>query len=269
MYLISQMIKDFKKLKYFSLSAISGILTQSFFAVFRIYILIAFIDTNVNNSPMTVPQTIVYISLTQICFSIIPWNVDWQEMDNVRTGKIVIDLIKPYELFNIIFLRTLSWRLTAFLSKGIPIGIIMVIVNSVLFSKFFNGNMLSLKNILFFVISFSLAVLLSSLITTILYGFALIYTSITNFIGIINSIAFVLSGMIIPLSFFSKELQFILRLQPFKQIVDTPALIFNGVYAGQEIIWSIVVQVTWLFILLIVGKIVYKHGENQLELNGG
>lgn len=267
--LISQIIKQIKIARMYKITIISGIITQTFFAIFKNYVLIAFVGSNVQSSPMNEFQTTTYIWLTQILFGIVPWTVNRADFDSIRKGTIALDLIKPTSIFNLIFSKTLSWKLVGMLSRGIPIFLLSLILSLIFPNMGLELKLPNTMNFLLFIVAVFLAIQLSTLITTSMYCLAFYFTSITNFVSTIGSVAYILSGMVIPLSFFPKWILGGLNLQPFKYIVDLPAQIFNGIYDMNTAIIGIFIQIMWIIIFYAINYIIYKDIEGKIELNGG
>lgn len=267
--LISQIIKQIKIARMYKITIISGIVTQTFFAIFKNYVLIAFVGSNVQSSPMNEFQTTTYIWLTQILFGIVPWTVNRADFDSIRKGTIALDLIKPTSIFNLIFSKTLSWKLVGMLSRGIPIFLLSLILSLIFPNMGLELKLPNTMHFLLFIVAVFLAIQLSTLITTSMYCLAFYFTSITNFVSTIGSVAYILSGMVIPLSFFPKWILGGLNLQPFKYIVDLPAQIFNGIYDMNTSIIGIFIQIMWIIIFYAINYIIYKDIEGKIELNGG
>lgn len=267
--LISQIIKQIKIARMYKITIISGIVTQTFFAIFKNYVLIAFVGSNVQSSPMNEFQTTTYIWLTQILFGIVPWTVNRADFDSIRKGTIALDLIKPTSIFNLIFSKTLSWKLVGMLSRGIPIFLLSLILSLIFPNMGLELKLPNTMHFLLFIVAVFLAIQLSTLITTSMYCLAFYFTSITNFVSTIGSVAYILSGMVIPLSFFPKWILGGLNLQPFKYIVDLPAQIFNGIYDMNTAIIGIFIQIMWIIIFYAINYIIYKDIEGKIELNGG
>lgn len=267
--LISQIIKQIKIARMYKITIISGIVTQTFFAIFKNYVLIAFVGSNVQSSPMNEFQTTTYIWLTQILFGIVPWTVNRADFDSIKKGTIALDLIKPTSIFNLIFSKTLSWKLVGMLSRGIPIFLLSLILSLIFPNMGLELKLPNTMHFLLFIVAVFLAIQLSTLITTSMYCLAFYFTSITNFVSTIGSVAYILSGMVIPLSFFPKWILGGLNLQPFKYIVDLPAQIFNGIYDMNTAIIGIFIQIMWIIIFYAINYIIYKDIEGKIELNGG
>lgn len=267
--LVSQIIKQIKIVKIYKIALISGIVTQIFFAIFKNYILISFVGSNEQLSPMSESQTTSYIWLTQILFGIVPWTVNRSDFDSIRKGTVALDLIKPTSIFNLIFSKTVSWKFVGMMARGIPIFLLSLILSFAFPNIGLRLSLPNMSNFLLFIISILLAVQLSTLITTSMYCLAFYFTSITNFVSTIGSVAYILSGMVIPLSFFPKGISDFLNIQPFRYIVDLPAQIFNGLYDNKDSIFGILVQIMWIIIFYVLNLIVYRDIEGKIEINGG
>ncbi|MCY7079211.1 ABC transporter permease [Streptococcus oralis] len=269
MILVSQIIKQIKIVKIYKIALISGIVTQIFFAIFKNYILISFVGSDEQLSPMSEFQTTSYIWLTQILFGIVPWTVNRSDFDSIRKGTVALDLIKPTSIFNLIFSKTVSWKFVGMMARGIPIFLFSLILSFAFPNIGLRLSLPNMSNFLLFIISILLAVQLSTLITTSMYCLAFYFTSITNFVSTIGSVAYILSGMVIPLSFFPKGISDFLNIQPFRYIVDLPAQIFNGLYDNKDSIFGILVQIIWIIIFYVLNLIVYRDIEGKIEINGG
>lgn len=267
--LVSQIIKQIKIVKIYKIALISGIVTQIFFAIFKNYILISFVGSDEQLSPMSEFQTTSYIWLTQILFGIVPWTVNRSDFDSIRKGTVALDLIKPTSIFNLIFSKTVSWKFVGMMARGIPIFLFSLILSFAFPNIGLRLSLPNMSNFLLFIISILLAVQLSTLITTSMYCLAFYFTSITNFVSTIGSVAYILSGMVIPLSFFPKGISDFLNIQPFRYIVDLPAQIFNGLYDNKDSIFGILVQIIWIIIFYVLNLIVYRDIEGKIEINGG
>ncbi|MBC1372321.1 hypothetical protein HB847_08035 [Listeria booriae] len=253
----------------YRMTAFSGFVTQIIFALFKIFIMYAFIASNPADSPMTLGATITYIWITQIFFSIIPWNVNWDEMNAITSGNIVYELTKPIDLFPLFFSKTLAWRFGSSIVRVVPIVLFNLIVLPVFGFQEYALKIPDGKYVLFFLCSIFLAYILSSMITVFLYSITLYTIDASNFLGIINSVAFVLSGTIIPLGFFPEIFQKILILQPFKGIVDTPAMIFTQQYTDLQSLGYMLLQVAWIVIFYFVNQRIFKIGMKKIEIQGG
>ncbi|WP_151736047.1 ABC transporter permease [Paenibacillus tengchongensis] len=259
----------FKTVMVFRAAALSGIVAQIFFAFFKIFTLYGFMEGGTENSPLHPDSVVVYIWLTQIFLTIIPWNVNGEDLYSIRSGNIAYELVRPVNLFALMYIKTISWRVTNSLIRVIPIVIFNMILLPILGFGEFAITIPSGKILLLFIISITIAYLLSCMITVFLYSITLYTIDASNFLGIINSMALVLSGTIIPLSYFPESLQVLLILQPFKGIIDTPALILTGQYTYSESMLYILLQLVWLLIFFLLNSVMFKKGTKKIVVQGG
>lgn len=78
-----------------------------------------------------------------------------------------------------------------------------------------------------------------------------------------------LSGNVIPLPFFPKEVLFFLELSPFAYMQNIPFRIYSGDLAGGEIYPCIMKQIFWLFLLMLLGIALWRQAEKRVILQGG
>lgn len=80
-------------------SAMAGVLTQIFFGVVFIMIYLAFFESDSSNAPMTLKQTINYLWLNQILFSLVyMWYKDKDIFGVIKNGNISYELCRPLKL---------------------------------------------------------------------------------------------------------------------------------------------------------------------------
>ena len=88
-------------------------------------------------------------------------------------------------------------------------------------------------------------------------------------VGYIGAIINLLSGMLIPISFFPLWAQKIVNFFPFSSTIYTPSMIFLGKINGNNIISSLALQMLWIIILFIISKWMWKKLIKSLTILGG
>ena len=83
------------------------------------------------------------------------------------------------------------------------------------------------------------------------------------------SIAEILSGQVIPIPLFPTFLKTIAVLLPFAYISDFSFRIYSGNIAGTAIFQGIIIEITWLIILIIIGLIATKNILKRITVQGG
>ena len=181
----------------------------------------------------------------------------------VKDGSIAINLIRPISYEK----RMIFQGLGNVMYNFVVIFIISFIVITILYYKY-TGS-LSLFNIIFYLISMMLGVLINLYYS---YAFGLISFKITNMWGlsqIMGAISQLLSGTLIPIVFFPKAIQWIFNFLPFSSMVYTPTMIYLGKLTGIELIKAIGIQVIWLGILIVIARVMWKTLIKRLTILGG
>ena len=140
-------------------------------------------------------------------------------------------------------------------------------VTVIMFYKFF--GFISIGRILIYFLSIILGVFINFYFS---YIFGLLSFKITNMWGlsqIMGAIINLLSGMLIPISFFPLWAQKIVNFFPFSSTIYTPSMIFLGKINGNNIISSLALQMLWIIILFIISKWMWKKLIKSLTILGG
>ena len=83
------------------------------------------------------------------------------------------------------------------------------------------------------------------------------------------SIMEVLSGQIIPLPFFPEQVQRILEWNPFASTGNVPFRVYSGNLIGAEMVRAILIQIFWLILLNVLGRLLAARGEKRAVVQGG
>lgn len=78
-----------------------------------------------------------------------------------------------------------------------------------------------------------------------------------------------LSGARIPLAFMPAVMQGVLQFLPFASLSYTPVMIYMGMYDSTKIIWTMVLQVFWVFALWGASKLIWSAAIKRLCVQGG
>ncbi|MBR9682081.1 MAG: hypothetical protein GOV02_00205 [Candidatus Aenigmarchaeota archaeon] len=179
---------------------------------------------------------------------------------DVRTGFIATQMVKPYTYPIYQFFVGLGESMYKLIILTVP----MLLLGILFFNLSLPANTLafSISAILGFIINFSMALI------TGLWAF---WTS-GNIWGLRHSrqiLSDMISGAIIPLSFFPLWLANIANLLPFKAIYSIPLSIYVGHITGNEIYYAILQQLFWVGLFLVMIVIIWKRAEKRVVSQGG
>ena len=79
----------------------------------------------------------------------------------------------------------------------------------------------------------------------------------------------VLSGQLIPLTFFPASIMAVFKFLPFAGLVYTPTMIYLGKFTGQELLFNLAIQVLWVFLLSGLTQLVWNRAVKRLTILGG
>lgn len=208
---------------------------------------------------------IVYVIITYIVMQMINISMEWTIADDIRSGSIATNLIKPISYEKRILAESLGESFKNTVTIALPVWIIFYLYKFVAqgvtppnigtLALFLVS--LVLGYILIFLFNFIFS--LSAFYVTYIWGFILCKWMVINFF----------SGQLIPIDFFPAALKNALDYLPFSGMSYTPVMIYLGKYSTNQIIFSIGVQVIWIGILYILYKILWAKAIKRVTVLGG
>lgn len=208
-------------------------------------------------------QMIIYILITFIINLLLSSDVSYNVSREVKSGSISNNLLKPVDYSKIKFFQYLGDILFNFLL----LGAIALIITTILLIK--STNNFSLNKLLLFLISLILSCIINFYLS---YFVGLLSFKITNMWGanqIIQAVSKLVSGTLIPLSFFPNWAKLIMDILPFSSTVYTPSMIYLNKFSNLETFKYMSIQVFWIILFYILTKIIWKKLIKQLVVVGG
>lgn len=254
-----------RTLLQYRIAALAGLVTQWVFGFMMINVLIAFYAETGAPQPMTLAQTITYTWLGQAMLGMLPWSVDQEMADSVRTGAVAYDLTRPLDLYAHWYMRALALRLAPTLLKSIPMFLIATFFLPAGYAMQWTG----LPGVLAWLLTTVGALLLSASITLFMQSSLFWTVSGDGVTRLTPHIVTLLSGMVIPLPLFPAWLQPFLRVQPFSSLVHTPAMFFCGAMAPEAVWGALAQQLAWALSFVLLGRLILGQGLKKLTVGGG
>ncbi|PJD97933.1 MAG: ABC transporter permease [Parachlamydia sp.] len=243
-------------------AALAGLATQIFWGFIKVMILEAFYAQSGAAEPLTLAQAITFIWLGQAFLQLIPWNIDKELEQQIKTGNVAYELLRPLDLYFLWFFRAVAMRLVPALMRSIPLFLFAGVVYAL-------PAPVSLHAAIAFIFSLSAAILLSSAITTLVI-ISLFWTiSGEGIQRLLPHITLLLSGMTVPLPLFPSWTQPFLNLQPFRGIIDIPSRIYVGIIPTHDVFQYIGFQLVWFLFFVLAGKWLLKRAIKRFVILGG
>ncbi len=242
----------------YRMAALAGMLTQAFWGLIYTMVLTAFYRDNPQSGPISLEVAISFVWINQAFWLLVPWNVEKQIEAQIRTGTIAYELVRPLDLYWVWFYRSLAFRIVPTLCRSLPIF--------VLAGLFFGLQApASWQAFICFLLSVSLATVLSACITTLVLTTLFWTISGEGLLRLLPHVAIFFAGLVVPIPFFPEWLQPFMLAQPFRAITDIPCRFYTGM-----IHWHyFAIQIGWTFFFIVVGRLLMKKAMNKVIIQGG
>ncbi len=210
----------------------------------------------------SLPQILTYVSVGWILRSFY-WNTIDQEMAyEVIEGKIAMDLIKPVSVQWMWLARAMGESAFRLILLTAPTAIIITLLFPV------NPPASKLHFALFFLAAFGSFFIMGAL-NFLIGTCAIPLTSILALIRAKFWLIELLSGLLIPLSFFPRPLQIISSWLPFEHIAATPLQIYLGRLSLAASLRLLALEYFWVIVLLVLGHLWWLRATRKITIHGG
>lgn len=252
----------------YRVAAFSGVLISVFWALIECVVYTVFFQHSQsawNSNGMSLKQTISYIWLLQGLWGMMTMSIDDDILNKIKNGDIGVELCRPLDLYFHWLAKSAAGKL-----GGSWIRMLFTLIIGALIPGGYGlGTPASAAGLGLFLLTTVLAFALCS-------AFAMFVTAIRVNITwgegptyMLMLFSGVLSGGYLPLRLWPDVLQPFLRLQPFAGFADTPAQLYVGTLAPQDVLGAIVVQLVWIAIFVAAGRAVLRHRLTTVIIQGG
>jgi ABC-2 type transport system permease protein len=251
-------------------AALAGIGTQFWFGAIMVMSLAAFYASGKGAPPITLPQSITYIWLGQAFLGLLPWNVDTDIAEMMRSGNVGYERLRPVDTYAYWFARAAAWRAAGTLLRCVPLIVVVAILFPLIgLADWSLRPPADFQALVLFAVSMLCVLLLSSAMTTVVNITVVWMVSPLGIISITGSLTIILSGMVIPLPLFPHWAQLALLIQPFAGLVDLPYRIYFGNLEGFAALGAIGLQLFWTLVLVLLGRSFMTSVMQRVQVQGG
>jgi ABC-2 type transport system permease protein len=180
----------------------------------------------------------------------------------IRSGDVLIDLIRPTDYQVIIFSETLGAYLMETALVSLPSYLLALLVFGIdlpASPQAALGFVISLFGAFLLIFSLDFLIGLMAFWTFSVWGLGYAKMAVLN----------ILAGTIIPLSLFPDWLQRIALALPFKGMAYTPLAIYVGEIEGGAIWTNILSQFAWGIGLVLLTRLLWLRARRRIEIQGG
>ncbi|HEU0034625.1 MAG TPA: ABC-2 family transporter protein [Kofleriaceae bacterium] len=260
----------FRLLLQYRAAAIAGVWTQIVFGLVLIMVYEAFYASSTAPKPMTFPQLASYVWLGQALLAMLPWNVDADLRQLIRSGAVAYELCRPIDLYGLWYARAIAHRTAPTLLRVIPMIVIAAFVLPAIgLPEWRLAPPPSLASGLGFVAALACALALGCAIST-LVNISLMWTiSGDGAVMLIVTAVALFAGMTVPLPLFPDWAQRVLSLLPFAGLVDLPFRVYTGHIAPGDLAFVLARQLGWTLALVVLGRWLLARGLRRIVVQGG
>lgn len=250
----------------YRVAALAGIVTQFFWGVMEIMIFRAFYRTDASAFPMTLSATSSYIWLQQSFLAFFTaWMMENEIFDSIVNGNIAYELCRPVSIYNMWYARSIANRLSRAVLRCFPILIVAAFIPYPhgIAAPASAGHFLLFVITLFLglavMVSFCMLVYVLTFFTISPQGLRILFVSCVEFF----------SGALIPLPFFPEKVRQVMELLPFASMQNVALRIYSADMNRAEIERAVILQVFWLIVITLIGKLLCKIAERRVTVQGG
>ncbi len=247
-------------------AAFGGVVTQFFWGFMEIAVMHAFMESDPSAYPMTMEATCSYIWFQQAFIAMLSARIfDGEILESVRSGNIAYELCRPVRIYDLWFFRSTASRLSGAGLRCIPILLVAVFLPK----SYRLSAPADVRQFAFFLLTLTLAVLVSVAYIMLIYISGLYMVSTDGFRRMCSSLMDFLTGGYIPLPFFPARIRQVLELLPFASMQNVPLRVYSGDLAGAAMYRAIGLQIFWLAAMVAVGRMLCRNAERKLMIQGG
>lgn len=238
-------------------------ITNIAYIIIMYYLWKAIYESNPHVSDvMGFESTFLYLSLSSCMYYVFQSWVEYDLSSSIITGKIAVELTKPYDYQVYWIYRILGFVICKFIVIGIPSFLVICCM--------IKGKVLPGSQVLIGAGSLVLSYLISINIDYIA-GMISFYTQSVWGVNIVKeTLILLLSGLSVPLAFYPKVIRNIVMLLPFSSIYNTPmSIILSRQIQEKEILTLLGIQAFWTVAIYFLAKIIYCRGLFHTIINGG
>ncbi len=246
-------------------SAIAGLMTQLFWGAMFVFIYMALYQ-NGDNQNISSTEVISYTWLHQAFYAFLAVRVMDDEITNsIKNGEVAYEIIRPYNLYFWWYVKALAKRMVSGLMRFLPVLIVAIILPSP-----YGLNMpKSLMSFMLFLISLILGLFVVTGLNMLVHTIGFFTYNETGISGMLNSSMELLCGAYVPVALLPMIIQRGTYYLPFRLVSDLPFRVYSGNIGTIEGMFSIGLQVIWIFILVFAGNVIVKRALSRVFIQGG
>jgi ABC-2 type transport system permease protein len=242
----------------------AGLFTNVVFGFLIAYILLAVYEQADVIGGYDVRDAIAYVWISQGLLTVVSiFGAGWWELARrVQTGDVATDLQRPVDVQRAELAQDVGRAGYQLLWRAVP----QFLLGMLFFELTIPADA---DRWLLFAVSVALAVVVSFGVRFLVNLCSFWLLDYRGPVLLIIAVTLVLSGAIMPLSFFPAPLDTIMRLTPFASMLQAPIDLYVGEPLGGSSAAVLALQASWAIGLYAAGRLVLSSGTRKLVVQGG
>ncbi|RNB92253.1 daunorubicin ABC transporter permease [Brevibacillus fluminis] len=215
-----------------------------------------------NLAGLSVAQMTSYVAIAWMSRAFYFNNIDQEIAQDVRDGKVAIEMIRPYNYLSVKTAQALGEGIFRMIFFALP-GMVLV---SIFLPLSFPPSLAAWG---LYLVSLLLAFIINTeinLLTGVLTFFLFRNEGMMHAKRVVVDL---LSGLILPISFFPLWAQTAMGWLPFQAINYYPSMIFTGAIQADRALTVIGIQLIWVFVILLPIWLLWTRARRRLIVQGG
>lgn len=252
-------IAGFRRYATYRQAALAGLTTNVVFGLLRAAVLVAVLAERPVVAGYDVAAAVTFVWLGQGLLTVVVLWGDTELATRIRTGDVVVDLGRPWDLQAALLATDLGRAGFAVLARLVP----PVVFGALFFPIRWPERPATWA---FFAASVVLGVVVSFGVRFLLNASAFWLLDARGVLAVWGVVGGVLSGLLVPLAWFPGWARTALAFTPAPSLFQTPIDVFleRGAPLG-----ALAGQAFWAVLLLAVGRVVLHRGSKRLVVQGG
>jgi len=211
---------------------------------------------------LSVEQMTAYVAISWMSRAFYFNNIDMEIAQEVREGKVAIEMVRPYNYLSVKTAQALGEGIFRLLFFAAPVIFLVSLFIPFRFPNTWeSGGMYAASLLLAFLINTQI-----NLVTGLLTFFLFRNEGMMRTKRVMVDL---LSGLILPISFFPGWAQTLMSYLPFQAINYYPSLIFTGAVGTSRALEIITLQIGWIAVLMLPIVLLWRQARHKLVVQGG
>jgi ABC-2 type transport system permease protein len=239
-----------------------GVLTYLFNVAVYYFIWRAVFSHSPTVVGLSLPEMTTYLAVGWTIRSFYFNEIDRDIAAQVQEGRLAMNLIRPVDFQTVMIADSAGQSAFRAVLFTLPIAVVIGLVFPVRPPVSIEAGALFLFSA---VLSFFLVAAINFLVGLI----AIRTKSIQGVLRAKYLILEILSGLVIPTTFFPEPFRTILFVSPFPHINYTPAALYLGKATGGAAARLLALQAGWTLVLLVAGQLLWRKSRARITIQGG